>query len=156
MRVSDHMSADHVFLNAPVRDKEEVLSFVAGFFAKNGIASDEKLVYACMVDREGVMTTGIGAGIGIPHAACEAVIKPSVVVLRPETPVEFDALDSLPVDVVIAMVVPLRQKSIHLRLLAGIARLIKKQDFVQAVRQASSPDDLFATMQAIEDSMAFH
>ncbi|MBI9076550.1 MAG: PTS sugar transporter subunit IIA [Desulfatibacillum sp.] len=156
MKVSDHMSAKQVFLDAPIRDKEAVLDFVADAFARCGVAPDKESVHACMKEREHVMSTGIGGGVGIPHAACADVTRPAIVLVRPVTPLDFNALDTRLVDVIIAMVVPRNQTSIHLRLLAGISRLIKTKDFLQAVRSASSPEALYSRIRKIEDSMAFH
>ena len=156
MKVTDYMSSKQVFLDAPIQDKETILDFVADAFAQCGVAPDKQSVHTCMKEREHVMSTGIGGGVGIPHAACADVSRPAVVLVRPATPVDFQALDTQPVDVIIAMVVPQNQISVHLRLLAGISRLVKTEGFLDSVRKASSAQALFTRIKEIEGSMAFH
>ncbi|ACL01845.1 Putative PTS IIA-like nitrogen-regulatory protein [Desulfatibacillum aliphaticivorans] len=156
MKVTDYMSPEQVYLDAPIRDKEEILGFVSQAFAQCGAAPDKGTVYDCMKEREDVMSTGIGGGVGIPHAACAGVTRPAVVIARPAQPVDFQALDAQPVDVIIAMVVPNAQVSLHLRLLAAISRLVKSTNFLDDVRSASSSGDLFSLIKEIENSMAFH
>jgi mannitol/fructose-specific phosphotransferase system IIA component (Ntr-type) len=75
------------------------------------------------------MSTGIGFGIGIPHASTELVPEVVAVVGRSQKGIQFDALDGKPVHLVLLFVVPSGQFQKHVNTLANIAKLLHRQDF---------------------------
>ena len=79
--------------------------------------------------RELSMSTGIGFGIGIPHASTELVSDLVAVVGRSRKGIQFDALDSKPVHLVFLFLVPAGQFQKHIHVLANIAKLLHRQDF---------------------------
>ena len=79
--------------------------------------------------RESEMSTGIGFGIGIPHASTELVPEVVAVVGRSQKGIQFDALDGKPVHLVLLFVVPSGQFQKHVNTLANIAKLLHRQDF---------------------------
>lgn len=156
MKVCDHMSAEHIFLRELLKDKDAVLRFAARKFAQTGVTQNWAEAHDLMAARENLMSTGIGKGIGIPHAECPSVAKAAVVLVCPQQAVDFKALDNKPVDIIIAMVIPPKSRNLHLRLLARISRLCKNSQFIHAVRSAKNAEELFARIQDIESKMAFH
>ena len=79
--------------------------------------------------RESEMSTGIGFGIGIPHAATELVPEVVAVVGRSRKGIQFDALDDKPVHLVLLFLVPAGQFQKHVNTLANAAKLLHRQDF---------------------------
>jgi mannitol/fructose-specific phosphotransferase system IIA component (Ntr-type) len=79
--------------------------------------------------RESAMSTGIGFGIGIPHASTALVSEVVAVVGRSRQGIQFDALDSKPVHLVFLFLVPVDQFQKHLHVLANVAKLLHRQDF---------------------------
>jgi mannitol/fructose-specific phosphotransferase system IIA component (Ntr-type) len=79
--------------------------------------------------RESGMSTGIGFGIGIPHASNELVSEVVAVVGRSRRGIQFDALDGKPVHLVLLFLVPAGQFQTHVNTLANIAKLLHRQDF---------------------------
>lgn len=150
------MAKELIFLDAALKNKDEALNFVADAFSQTGAAADKASIYGCMADREKIMSTGIGRGIGIPHAECVHACKPAVAIVRPEKPLDFEALDGLPVDIILAVIVPPKKATLHLRLLAGISRLCKHTLFLEAARSAQTSGELLKQIRAIEETMAFH
>ena len=98
--------------------------------------------------RESSMSTGIGFGIGIPHASTDLIYEVVGSFGRSRKGVNFDALDNQPVKLVMLFLVPQGQFQKHLHTLANIAKLLHKADFRQALEQAP---DAEAMLKAIRD-----
>jgi mannitol/fructose-specific phosphotransferase system IIA component (Ntr-type) len=86
--------------------------------------------------RESSMSTGIGFGIGIPHASTDLISAAVASLGRSKRGIQFDALDGQPVKLVILFLIPPRQFQKHLHTVAGIAKLLHIPDFRQALEQA--------------------
>jgi mannitol/fructose-specific phosphotransferase system IIA component (Ntr-type) len=98
--------------------------------------------------RESSMSTGIGFGIGIPHASTDLIHEVVGALGRSKKGINFDALDNQPVNLVMLFLVPQGQFQKHLHTLANIAKLLHRADFRQALEQA--PDGA-AMLQIIRD-----
>ena len=105
-------------------------------------------VTAVVRKRETSMSTGIGFGIGIPHASTDLIQEVVGSLGRSKQGMNFDALDNQPVKIVMLFLVPQGQFQKHLHTLANIAKLLHKAEFRQALEQA--PDGA-AMLKAIRD-----
>jgi mannitol/fructose-specific phosphotransferase system IIA component (Ntr-type) len=99
-------------------------------------ATDRDAVTAAVKKRETSMSTGIGFGIGIPHASTDLIFEVVGALGRSNQGVNFDALDNQPVNLVMLFLVPQGQFQKHLHTLAGIAKLLHKKEFRQALEDA--------------------
>jgi mannitol/fructose-specific phosphotransferase system IIA component (Ntr-type) len=90
--------------------------------------------------RETSMSTGIGFGIGIPHASTDLIVEVVGSLGRSKKGVNFDSLDNQPVNLVMLFLVPQGQFQKHLHTLANIAKLLHRADFRQALEQAPDGD----------------
>ena len=97
--------------------------------------------------RENSMSTGIGFGIGIPHASTDLITEVSAAFGRSRQGLDFDALDNQPVTLVILFLVPQGQFQKHLRTLADIAKLLHKREFRQALEDAPDAAAMFRIIQ---------
>lgn len=156
MKVYKNLRKEHVLLDVSLRSKDDVFLFVAETFARDGVVENSHMLYESMKQREATMSTGIGNGIGIPHATSWEAETPAVMLVRLADPIDFEALDALPVSVILALVIPENQTSLHLQLLAGISRLCKKTKFLDLVRAADNSRDLWEGVKRLEQEMAFH
>jgi len=156
MKIWKYILPEHIFLDAPLPDKASVFHFVAKTLAHCGAIGDAAMLCAGMQMREETMSTGIGRGIGIPHTVSQEAKDPVVILIRAAKPIDYESLDKLPVDIVMALVVPVNQTDLHLRMLAGISRLCNQPDFLKTVRKATQPDVLWHEIKRFEEEMAFH
>jgi len=156
MKIFNLLHTKLVFLDIPLPDKEAVLRFVAEAFATRGIVKDADLLYEGIKEREETMSTGIGGGIGIPHAISGEAEAPAILILRLAQPLDFGALDGFPVDVVVALVVPENRTELHLQILAALARICQAPGFRRAVRDARDPASLFEEIRRLEEDIPFH
>ncbi len=103
-------------------------------------------VLDALLAREAVGSTGVGAGVAVPHARLKALDRMRGVFLRLEAPVDFDAVDDQPVDLIFALLAPEAAGSEHLQALARVARLLRRADLREQLRQAHSADAVYALL----------
>ncbi len=100
-------------------------------------------IVAVVKKRESSMSTGIGFGIGIPHASTDLIHEVVGALGRSKKGLEFDALDNQPVNLVVLFLVPQGQFQKHLHTLASIAKLLHVKEFRQELEQASDAAGMF-------------
>ena len=105
-------------------------------------ANDREAIKAVVKKRESSMSTGIGFGIGIPHASTDLIPEVVGALGRSLKGINFDALDNQPVSIVMLFLVPQGQFQKHLHTLANIAKLLHKADFRSALEQAPNAESM--------------
>lgn len=103
-------------------------------------------LFECMLSREKMGSTGIGNGIAIPHARMHSSDKAVAVLLQCESPVEFDAIDNRPVDLLFALLVPDAQCKEHLKTLSSMAERLNDKQVLKQLRKAQSDEELYDIM----------
>ena len=93
-------------------------------------------ITAVVKKREHSMSTGIGFGVGIPHASSDLIYEVVGALGRSKKGINFDALDNQPVSLVVLFLVPQGQFQKHLHTLAKIAKVLHHKDFRQALMEA--------------------
>ena len=156
MKVYKYLQPEHILLGIRRKDKDAVLQFVAEVFERDGVVNDAQLLFESLKEREATMSTGIGKGIGIPHAASVEVEYPAILLIRLADPIDFEALDGYPVDVLLALVVPENHAFLHLQILAGISRVFQRKEFLELVRNAEDPEKLLDDIKQLEEEIEFH
>lgn len=154
MNISDYLDARNIFLDAYLQDKTAVLEFIADVCIKNRVAKNKEEVYQGLLEREQTMSTGVGGGLAFPHTTIAEAGQAAVILLRLARPVDFDALDKKPVDVILSLIIPRKDREIHVRLLARISRLCREPAFIEAVRSSADPFELLREMQKVEGEKA--
>lgn len=114
-------------------------------------AEHRQAIAAVVKKRETSMSTGIGFGIGIPHASTDLIYEVVGALGRSRSGVNFEALDNQPVNLVMLFLVPQGQFQKHLHTLANIAKLLHKKEFRQALEDAEDAD---AMLKIIQDTSA--
>ncbi|MCX8108505.1 MAG: PTS sugar transporter subunit IIA [Verrucomicrobiae bacterium] len=100
-------------------------------------------IIAVVRKRESSMSTGIGYGIGIPHASTDLIQDVIGALGRSQKGIDFDALDNQPVTLVMLFLVPQGQFQKHLHTLAEIAKLLHRREFRQALEEAPDAESMF-------------
>ena len=126
-------------------NKRQALSLVAEMAARR-FDLDAGEVLDALMAREAVGSTGVGSGVAVPHARLKRLDKMRGVFLRLETPIGFDAVDDQPVDLIFALLAPEAAGSEHLQALARVARLLRRADLREQLRQAHSIDAVYALL----------
>jgi mannitol/fructose-specific phosphotransferase system IIA component (Ntr-type) len=147
MNLGDILQADTIVSDLAARDRWKAIDELIDCLVAAGKIKPEhrKAVIDVVGKRENSMSTGIGFGIGIPHASTDLITDVVGAFGRSRQGIQFDALDNQPVTLVMLFLVPQGQFQKHLHTLADIAKLLHRKEFRQALEQA--PDA--ATMYGI-------
>ena len=111
---------------------------------------DSKLIVASLNAREKTGSTGFGGGIAIPHGKLPAVSRIHGYFVRLATPVAYEAVDRMPVDLVFALISPPDAGAEHLKALARVSRALRDKQFLAKLRGARSRDALYAVLSGAE------
>jgi PTS system nitrogen regulatory IIA component len=130
---------------ARLESKQQVLERVSAQF-QSVYGLDRDAVLESFEEREALGSTGFGRGVAIPHARSEKVSRPKVVLLRLEAPVDFDAADGMPVDLVFGLISPANAGATHLHALAAISRMVRDEAMHEALIDAPDPQALYALL----------
>jgi len=133
-----------------VDGKQAILEALAERFAQV-YGLDAHLVLEGLEERERLGSTGFGRGVAIPHARIDGINRPVAALLRLESPVDFDAADGMPIDLVIGLLSPANAGAMHLHALAAISRMVRDDAIHQALLDASDNETLFALLTNVTD-----
>lgn len=136
---------DAVLAHAKATGKKALLAELAAK-AAGLFKVDERKLFDRLLERERLGSTGIGGGIAIPHGRLTTVAKPVGLFARLAHPVDFDAIDERPVDVVFLLVTPEGAGADHLKALARVSRLLRDRSLVEKLRATEKADALYALL----------
>ena len=111
-------------------------------------------VIDALIDRENLGPTGVGHGVALPHARLAGVDNVKGIFLRLEKPLNFDAVDRQPVDLVFALIAPENAGVDHLKALALVSRTFRDASICAKLRANSDPVTLFTILTAVGSSQA--
>lgn len=111
---------------------------------------DEFDIFNALIEREQLGSTTIGHGVAIPHCALENIENASAVMLRLNKPVDFDATDNTPIDLIIALAVPNDQCEKFKSLLTTLATLLQDPRTLEKLRNTENSESLYTTLLSCE------
>lgn len=108
----------------------------------------EREVFETILQRERLGSTGVGNGVAIPHGKLANISKIAGIFARLETPVDFEALDDQPVDLVFLLLAPENAGADHLKALSRIARMLRDADTVAKLRGTQDAQALYSFLKS--------
>lgn len=151
MQIIDLLTPDNVAGGVHAGSKKRALEVASEELARDQEQAGARQILEGLCAREKLGSTGLGHGVAIPHARLEGLDQPSGVLIRLAEPVDFDAADREPVDLIFALVVPEAATDEHLQLLSQIAELFgneARRDNVRHAEDAKAMYDLIAQWHA--------
>jgi nitrogen PTS system EIIA component len=143
--LSDILTADAVEADLVVANKKALFQLVGASAARRtGMA--QKSILACLNAREKLGSTGFGGGAAIPHGKLEGLDKVIGHFARLSTPIDFGAVDGMPVDLVFLLLSPPDAGAEHLKALAMVSRVFRDRALLAKLRGARSRDALYALL----------
>lgn len=138
MELADILTADQILTDLKATNRWEAIDELVQHLVDRGkIKPDHRdQVIAAVKKREAAMSTGIGFGVGLPHASTNLIDEAIGVMGRSKNGIDFAALDNKPVKIVLLFLVPQGQFQKHLHTLANIAKLMHQEDFLTALENA--------------------
>ena len=145
MDIGDWLDRSGIVYRSSADSKRQALSAAADVAAKAMTLRSSDILDALM-EREALGSTGVGRGVALPHARLRGLDRMRAVFMRLEKPVPFDAVDSQPVDILFALFAPEGAETQHLRALARVSRLLRQSELREHIRQARTPDAIYAIL----------
>ena len=145
MALADLLQQDAIIPALKANSKKQLLQEMAAKAAKlTGLP--ERDIFDVILQRERLGSTGVGNGIAIPHGKLSGVKQITGVFARLEQPVDFEALDDQPVDLVFLLLAPEGAGADHLKALARIARLLRDQDVAKKLRASRDAQAIYSVL----------
>jgi PTS system nitrogen regulatory IIA component len=154
MDLADILSEESVLVCTDITNKHDVLVALSGKVASlTGHSSLE--IFEALNDRESLGSTGLGNGIAVPHGKYAGLKGVMAVFMKLETPVDFEAVDDQPVDIVMMLLAPMGAGADHLKALARVARVLRTDSVTEQLRATADPHRLYAILtQKLETTKA--
>ena len=145
MNLGDILSPPQILAEMQANDRWEAIEELISVLVTTGKIKreDREAISAVVRKRETSMSTGIGFGIGIPHASTDLIYDVTGALGRSKKGINFDALDSQPVTLVMLFLVPQGQFQKHLHTLAEIAKLLHRNEFRKALEEAPDAEAMY-------------
>ena len=145
MTLNEIVKTEHIVSELKATNRWEAIDELVDNLVANGAIakSDRDAVIDVVRTRENSMSTGIGYGIGIPHASTDLIENVVGALGRSKNGIDFEALDNQPVTLVVLFLVPKGQFQKHLHTLANIARQLHNSEFRTALENAEDADSIF-------------
>lgn len=142
MVIADFLSRADVAVDMDAVDKAQLLRELSKRAASSA-KLDREMVSTAILKREALGSTGTGSGIAIPHARFPELKKPFGLLARLGKPLDFDAIDGQPVDVVFLLLLPGAPDGKQLNALASVARKLRNSEITASIRRARNSEDMY-------------
>ncbi len=143
MDIEDLLSTDLVLADFKASSKKQALQALSRRWATaKGV--DERIAFEKLLERERLGSTGVGKGVAIPHARIAGLTEITGVFARLASPVDFDAVDDVPVDLVFMLFAPEDAGADHLKALARVSRMLRDSTTCDKFRQTADASALYA------------
>ncbi len=143
MNLMDILEPSCIIAPLSSNEKQAVINELIDRMGESGSVSDTQSLKEAVWTRELTRTTGIGHGLAIPHGKCQSLKKQSLSIGKPAEPIDFEAIDGQPVQLIVLLASPPDRTKDHIEALAQISRLISDANFREDIYNADSPEEIF-------------
>jgi fructose-specific phosphotransferase system IIA component len=142
MKITDVLEEQFVRTNLPGTSKEEIIDSMINLIGNSKNVLDKEKVRQAILEREKIMSTGVGNGFAIPHGKTDAVKDIVAAFAVTEHPVDYQALDEQPVRLVFLLIGRDSLVGPHIKLLSRISRLMNREEFRKELLMSKTPQDV--------------
>ena len=146
MRISDILTSERIICNVNLSSKKAALENLSGLIASSSIQVNEQEVFSSLLSRERLGGTGLGNGIALPHGRLKDGLSTIAAFIKLKQGVDYDALDHQPVDLIFALLVPEQSTEEHLQVLARLAEMFNKPEFLAQLRREESKEAIYGLL----------
>ena len=146
MEITEFLTPDRVILDVRSRDKPQLIAEIARQFGRLLPAVKPYAVEAALSAREQLGSTGLGSGFALPHARIEGLNLYLGMFMRLSKSIDFEAIDSKPVQLVFALLIPAETTTPHVAALAAITRRFRDPELVAQLRKAETPASAYGNL----------
>lgn len=142
MKVSEILSKEFIIAELNGTDKESAINELIDLFKNDSRVDDIEKVRQAVLEREKIMSTGVGKGFAIPHGKTDSVKEIIAAFGRKKDGIEYDALDGNPVNLIFLLVGRDTMISAHIKLLSRVSRMMNKDDFRLRLLNAETSEEI--------------
>lgn len=153
MELTDILTVDSVLASLKVTSKKQALQALSEKAAAI-THIDEREIFETLLQRERLGSTGVGSGVAIPHGKLTGLRQIVRVFARLERPIDFEALDDQPVDLIFLLLAPEGAGADHLKALARIARVLRNSSIIKKIRDTPDREALYSLLVSPPDQVA--
>lgn len=143
LRIEDILTPERTLTDVPASSKKKLLEQLASMVAESIDEASADDIYERLLGRERMGSTGIGEGIAIPHCRLLQCEQAMGVLLHLQTPIDYDAIDGEPIDLVFALLVPEEATDDHLQILATLATNFSQESYRSSLRNSPNSNQLY-------------
>ncbi|NUT74434.1 PTS IIA-like nitrogen regulatory protein PtsN [Pseudomonas sp. C1C7] len=143
IRLESILTPGRSLVNVPGGSKKKALEQIANLIHRSFPDLEMQAVFEALIAREKLGSTGFGNGIAIPHCRLKGCTSPISALMHLDAPIDFDAIDGAPVDLLFVLLVPEAATDAHLELLRQIASMLDRKDVRDKLRSAPSNEALY-------------
>ncbi|WP_454839089.1 PTS IIA-like nitrogen regulatory protein PtsN [Pseudomonas hormoni] len=143
IRLESILTPGRSLVNVPGGSKKKALEQIANLIHKEVLDLEMQDVFEALIAREKLGSTGFGNGIAIPHCRLKGCTSPISALMHLDAPIDFDAIDGAPVDLLFVLLVPEAATDAHLELLRQIASMLDRKEVRDRLRSAPSNEALY-------------
>lgn len=145
MEIRDLVTSESIIERLNVASKKQALQELSRRAAAiTGL--EERRIFDVLLERERLGSTGVGNGVAIPHGKLAGVDRLQGLFARLEKPVDFDAIDDQPVDLIFLLLAPEGAGADHLKALARVSRLLRDRTICEKLRGSEKADALYGLL----------
>jgi len=145
MKISDILDARAVLPELKVANKKQAVQAIAQQFASL-VAIDQRIIFETLLTREKLGSTGLGQGFAMPHGRLPGLKQVTGLFAKLAQPIDYDAVDGKPVDLIFALLSPDHAGADHLTALAKISRVMRSPAAVSKLRATNTAEGLYAVL----------
>jgi PTS system nitrogen regulatory IIA component len=145
MEIADLIEPGHVVAHLKATSKKQAIHDLARRAAAI-TGQQERVIFDVLMEREKLGTTGVGNGIAIPHGKLAALDRLYGLFARLDTPIDFEAIDERPVDLIFVLLAPETAGADHLKALARVSRLLRDRTACEKLRGTDDAEALYALL----------
>jgi mannitol/fructose-specific phosphotransferase system IIA component (Ntr-type) len=150
MRLADKVRPELVLIAPDVDRRDELFRLFGSVFERSGLVPDGDTVVEKLLERERILSTGIGGGVAVPHAQVPGIGQLVMAASVHPTGIDYPALDDEPVKLVFCLIGDANTAADHLAGLARLARLARRDDVLDGLIRAETGDEFLAVLTDLE------
>ncbi len=147
MKITDILEKTCIRVPLQSSEKIEAIIELVDLLDETGKLADRDAVLKAVLDREKARSTGIGLGLAVPHGKSHGCRSLTMAIGKPAKPMEFDAIDGRPCDLIVLLISPADVTGPHIQALAKVSRLWQHEGFRTTEATAKTADDLYAAIE---------
>lgn len=153
MNIVSLLNTDNVIPNLEARDKDEALNKLIDLLKPKVEEEELERMRKAVLEREQIMSTGVGKGLAIPHGKAPGISDNYAAFAILKDPVDYNAVDGQPVNLIFLLVGPQSSNSFHIKMLSRISRLMNNNEFRENLSRCNSAEQI---LEAFEEEEKIH